>query len=107
MDILNRYLRTLLLTTSCMLMLCICFAINPELANGVVIGELSWFNITLIALSASFIYAELTTDRREFRFKLTDMTLLLIFIASIITYNKAIDPKPEKFYFVIQLVCLW
>lgn len=44
------YLRLLLLATSGMLLLCIIFAMNPELADGTLSGKICWFHFSILYL---------------------------------------------------------
>lgn len=101
-----KYLSIFLFATSGMLMLCICFSMNPELADGIIIGEVTWFNFTLLLLAASVIFSELTT-KSEFHFKFIDLILVLLFILSYFCYDQKLDPKPEKLDFALSLILLW
>lgn len=101
-----KYLDNFLFATSGMLMLCICFSMNTELANGVIIGEITWFNFTLILFASSVIFSELTT-KSEFHFKFIDLILILLFVLSYFCYDQKIDAKPEKLNFTLSLILLW
>ncbi len=101
-----KYLDNFLFATSGMLMLCVCFSMNPELANGVIIGEITWFNFTLILFASSVIFSELTT-KSEFHFKFIDLILILLFVLSYFCYDQKIDAQPEKLNFTLSLILLW
>ena len=49
------YLRLLLLATSGMLLLCIIFAMNPELADGTLSGKICWFHFTSLLLAGGVL----------------------------------------------------
>ena len=55
------YLRLLLLATSGMLLLCIIFAMNPELADGTLSGKICWFHFTSLLLAGGVLLMEFTT----------------------------------------------
>lgn len=64
------YLRLLLLATSGMLLLCIIFAMNPELADGTLSGKICWFHFTSLLLAGGVLLMEFTTKKSRFIFSL-------------------------------------
>lgn len=102
-----KYLRLLFLSLSSMLILCIPFAANDELDNGVVMGKVYWFHTTLAFLAGSVCFAELTTPKRRFMFTGSDGFLLLYIATVLLTYQWKLNPEPEKLLFAGQLVMLW
>ena len=101
------YLRLLLLATSGMLLLCIIFAMNPELADGTLSGKICWFHFTSLLLAGGVLLMEFTTKKSRFIFSLPDALLLLLFGIVLISYDKDENLQPERFLFIAQLVALW
>ena len=66
------YLRLLLLATSGMLLLCIIFTMNPELADGTLSGKVCWFHFTSLLLAGGVLLMEFTTKKSRFIFSLPD-----------------------------------
>ena len=62
------YLRLLLLATSGMLLLCIIFAMNPELADGTLSGKICWFHFTSLLLAGGVLLMEFTTKKAVLSF---------------------------------------
>lgn len=102
-----KYLRLLFLSLSGMFILCIPFAANDDLANGVVMGKVCWFHTTMAFLAGSVCFAELTTLKRRFVFTGADGFLLLYIATVLLTYRWKLNPEPEKLLFAGQLVMLW
>ena len=82
------YLRLLLLATSGMLLLCIIFAMNPELADGTLSGKICWFHFTSLLLAGGVLLMEFTTKKSRFIFSLPDALLLLLFGIVLVSYDK-------------------
>ena len=91
------YLRLLLLATSGMLLLCIIFAMNPELADGTLSGKICWFHFTSLLLAGGVLLMEFTTKKSRFIFSLPDALLLLLFGIVLISYDKDENLQPERF----------
>ena len=70
------YLRLLLLATSGMLLLCIIFAMNPELADGTLSGKICWFHFTSLLLAGGVLLMEFTTKKSRFIFSLTGCLII-------------------------------
>lgn len=101
------YLRLLLLATSGMLLLCIIFAMNPELADSTLSGKVCWFHFTSLLLAGGVLLMEFTTRKSRFIFSLPDALLLLLFGIVLVSYDKDENLQPERFLFIAQLVALW
>ena len=101
------YLRLLLLATSGMLLLCIIFAMNPELADGTLSGKICWFHFTSLLLAGGVLLMEFTTKKSRFIFSLPDALLLLLFGIVLVSYDKDENLQPERFLFIAQLVALF
>lgn len=82
------YLRLLLLATSGMLLLCIIFAMNPELADSTLSGKVCWFHFTSLLLAGGVLLMEFTTRKSRFIFSLPDALLLLLFGIVLVSYDK-------------------
>lgn len=101
------YLRLLLLATSGMLLLCIIFAINPELADGTLSGRICWFHFTSLLLAGGVLFMEFTSRKSRFIFSLPDALLLLLFGIVLITYDQEKNLQAERFLFLAQLITVW
>lgn len=100
------YLRLLLLATSGMLLLCIIFAMNPELADSTLSGKNCWFHFTSLLLAVGVLLMEFTTRKSRFIFSLPDALLLFLFGIALISYDKEENLQPESFLFLAQLAAL-
>ena len=90
-----------------MLLLCIIFAMNPELADGTLSGKICWFHFTSLLLAGGVLLMEFTTKKSRFIFSLPDALLLLLFGIVLVSYDKDENLQPERFLFIAQLVALW
>ena len=91
------YLRLLLLATSGMLLLCIIFAMNPELADGTLSGKICWFHFTSLLLAGGVLLMEFTTKKSRFIFSLPDALLLLLFGIVLVTTKTRIFSRNVSF----------
>lgn len=107
MDNLFNYFRLLLLSASGSLLLCVIFAVNPELAHGIIMGKVCWFHFASLLFAISILFMEFTTRKSYFVFSLPDVLLLLTFGSILFTYDKELNLQPEKFMFCAQLIVLW
>ncbi|RHJ81223.1 tetratricopeptide repeat protein [Parabacteroides sp. AM08-6] len=107
MNNLFNYFRLLLLSTSGMLLLCIVFAINPELAHGAIMGKVCWFHFSSLLFAISILFTEFTVKTSRFTFSLPDVLLLMTFGFVLLTYNQELNLQPEKIIFLAQLTVLW
>lgn len=105
-DLLN-FLRLFLLSTSGVLLLCVIFASNPELAHGVTMGKVCWFHFCTLFLAGSVLFMEMTVPKSHFTFSLPDCLLLFLFGLTLSTYNRELNLQPERFIFAAQLIVLW
>ena len=62
------YLRLLLLATSGMLLLCIIFAMNPELADSTLSGKVCWFHFTSLLLAGGVLLMEYNKEKPFYLF---------------------------------------
>lgn len=107
MKTLFKYLQLLSLSMSGALLLCIVFAANPEIAEGTISGKVFWFHFSILLLAFSVLFMEITVGKSSFSFSLPD-GLLLFFIGLILfTYDRDLDPQPEKLLFAGQIATLW
>lgn len=107
MDKLFNYFRLFSLSTSGVLLLCIVFAINPELAHGIITGKVCWFHFSAMIFAISIIFMEFTIRKSHYIFSLPDTLLLLTFGFVLFTYNREENLQPERFIFIAQLTVLW
>lgn len=107
MKVLFKYLRLFSLSTSGALLLCIVFAANPNIAEGTITGKIFWFHFTILLLAFSVLFMEATTRKSNFTFTLPDGLLLIFSGLILLTYNRDLDPQPERLLFVGQLTMLW
>ena len=107
MKVLFKYLRLLSLSTSGALLLCIVFAANPDIAEGTIAGKIFWFHFSVLLLAFSVFFMEATIKKSCFTFTLPDGLLLLFTGLILITYDRELNPQPERLLFVGQLTMLW
>ena len=97
-----------LLAISGIFLLCTVFATNTGLANGLVTGKVLWFHLAMLLLAAcSLVAAVLTKPAKPFVFSVADGLVLVLAVIVALTYNRLLDPEPEKMLFGGQLVVLW
>ncbi|UBD75668.1 O-antigen ligase family protein [Parabacteroides goldsteinii] len=97
-----------LLAISGIFLLCTVFATDTGLANGLVIGKVLWFHLAMLLLAAcSLVAAVLTKPAKPFVFSIADGLVLVLAAIVALTYNRQLDPEPEKMLFGGQLVVLW
>lgn len=102
-----KYLRLMLLSTSGALSLSIVFAANPEIAEGTITGKVFWFHFTTLLLAFSVLFMEITVKKSFFKFSLPDGLLLSLAGLMLFTYNRELDPQPERLLFASQLAMVW
>ena len=107
MDKLFNYFQLFLLSISGVLLLCILFAVNPELANGIRNGRVCWFHFSALLFALSVLFMELTSRKSRYFFSLPDILLLFTFGFALFTYNQEENLQPEKLIFAAQLAVLW
>ena len=101
------YFQLLFLSTSGILLLCVAFAINPELALGIFTGKICWFHFSALLFAISVLFMELTIRKSRYFLSLPDILLLLIGGFILFTYNPELNLQPEKQLFAAQLAVLW
>lgn len=107
MKTLFKYLRLLLLSTSGALLLSIVFAANPEIAEGTITGKVFWFHFSTFLLAFGVLFMEATVKKSNFTFSLPDGLLVLFICLVLLTYDRDLNPHPEKLLFVGQIATLW
>ena len=104
----RQYISYSLLAISGIFLLCTVFATDTGLANGLVIGKVLWFHLAMLLLAAcSLVAAVLTKPAKPFVFSIADGLVLVLAVIVALTYNRQLDPEPEKMLFGGQLVVLW
>ena len=104
----RQYISYSLLAISGIFLLCTVFATDTGLANGLVIGKVLWFHLAMLLLAAcSLVVAVLTKPAKPFVFSVADGLVLVLAAIVALTYNRQLDPEPEKMLFGGQLVVLW
>ena len=104
----RQYISYSLLAISGIFLLCTVFATDTGLANGLVIGKVLWFHLAMLLLAAcSLVAAVLTKPAKPFVFSVADGLVLVLAAIVALTYNRQLDPEPEKMLFGGQLVVLW
>lgn len=104
----NQYIIRSLLIAGVIFLLCTVFATDISLANGLVAGKVFWFHLAMLFLAmCSLMAALLTKPKRQFAFSVTDGMVLALAAVVALTYNRALNPEPEKMLFGGQLIILW
>ena len=104
----RQYISYSLLAISGVFLLCTVFATDTGLANGLVTGKVLWFHLAMLLLAAcSLVAAVLTKPAKPFVFSVADGLVLVLAVIVALTYNRLLDPEPEKMLFGGQLVVLW
>ncbi|GHU82604.1 hypothetical protein FACS189415_3340 [Bacteroidia bacterium] len=101
------YSSLFLLALGGLLVLGTVFAANASLANGIVMGKLFWFHLAMAMFALGTIFYALTNRKIHYIFSLPDVVIL--FSAGIVwlTYDRLLNPEPDKLLFAVQLVLLW
>lgn len=102
----NRFL-TGLSILSCILLLCTSFATASSLANGIVMGKVFWFHLSMIGLAGTVFVSIIAHPSNRLSFDTSDAFVLILFGIVLTTYAWGLNPEPEKLLFGGQLVCLW
>lgn len=89
-------------------LLCTVFATDISLVNGLVMGKVHWFHLTMVFLTACCLVATiLKRPEKTFEFSVADGLVLVLAAIVAVTYNWQMNPEPEKMLFGGQLVILW
>lgn len=89
------------------LVLCTVFATDNHLANGLVMGKVCWFHLSMLCLFIGLLGICLFEKRLRFSFSLPDGLILLLAGATLVTYDWSLNPEPEKLLFGGQLLLWW
>lgn len=104
----RQYISYSLLAIGGIFLLCTVFATDTGLANGLVVGKVFWFHLAMLLLAVcSLVAAVLTKPVKPFGFSVADGLVLVLAAIVALTYNRQLDPEPEKMLFGGQLVVLW
>ena len=104
----RQYISYSLLAISGIFLLCTVFATDTGLANELVTGKVLWFHLAMLLLAAcSLVAAVLTKSVKPFVFSVADGLVMILAAIVVLTYNRQLDPEPEKMLFGGQLVVLW
>lgn len=89
-------------------LLCTIFATDISLVNGLVMGKVHWFHLTMVFLTACCLVATiLKRPEKTFEFSVADGLVLVLAAIVAVTYNWQMNPEPEKMLFGGQLVISW
>ena len=104
----KKYISYSLLSISGFFLLCTVFATDTELTNGLITGKVLWFHLVMLLLAAcSLMAAVITKPAKPFVFSVADGLVLVLAAIVALTYNRQLNPEPEKMLFGGQLVVLW
>ena len=96
----RQYISYSLLAISGVFLLCTVFATDTGLANGLVTGKVLWFHLAMLLLATcSLVAAILTKPVKPFVFSVADGLVLVLAAIVALTYNRQLDPEPEKMLF--------
>lgn len=101
------YFRLLLFSLAGSLLLCTVFAADPELADGLVMGKVWWFQGAMAVFAGCVLFGLATGKKSSFSFSVVDGLLLLLACVVLATYDWALDPEPIRLLFGGQLLMLW
>lgn len=103
-----RHISLFLFALSSVLLLCTVFACDNSLADGMVMGKVHWFHLTMLFFAGSSLLWWGTGRKKElFKWNVADGLVLLLAALVVVRYDWALDPEPEKLLFAGQLVVLW
>ena len=104
----TRYISLSLLVFSGIFLLCTVFATDSSLENGLVMGKVHWFHLSMLIMSVcSWIAALLMKPAKPFIFLPTDGLVLLLAVIVVLIYNWQLNPEPERLLVGGQLIMLW
>ncbi|MDL2278278.1 O-antigen ligase family protein [Parabacteroides sp. OttesenSCG-928-G07] len=83
------------------------FANNSQLANGLVMGQVFWFHISMLFLTLVVFFYGIFVRQEYLHIHLPDILILLFYGITLFTYDWELNPEPEKLLFGGQLVVLW
>ena len=101
------YINYSLLAISGIFLLCTVFATDISLVNGLVMGKVYWFHLTMLLLAACCLVATVLIKKgKTFVPSIADGLVLALTAIVAFTYDWQLNPEPEKMLFGGQLVIL-
>lgn len=97
-----------LLFLSGFFLLCTVFAIDTSLANGLVMGKVNWFHLSMLLLALCSLVATLLSKQINLpNFSIMDGGIIVLAVIVAFTYDWTLNPEPEKMLLGGQFVILW
>lgn len=72
------------------------FVGDSALANGIVTGKVFWFHLSMALMAIGTVVTAWPGGRKSIPFALPDGLLLLFAGITLATYDRQLDPEPEK-----------
>ena len=72
---------------------------DSALANGIVTGKVFWFHLSMALMAIGTVVTAWLGGRKSIPFALPDGLLLLFAGITLATYDRQLDPEPEKLLF--------
>lgn len=69
---------------------------DSALANGIVMGKVFWFHLSMALMAIGTVVTAWLGGRKSIPFALPDGLLLLFAGITLATYDRQLDPEPEK-----------
>lgn len=69
---------------------------DSALANGIVTGKVFWFHLSMALMAIGTVVTAWPGGRKSIPFALPDGLLLLFAGITLATYDRQLDPEPEK-----------
>lgn len=69
---------------------------DSALANGIVTGKVFWFHLSMALMAIGTVVTAWLGGRKSIPFALPDGLLLLFAGITLATYDRQLDPEPEK-----------
>lgn len=95
------------MTAGAVLLTCSIFQARADLAQGLLIGQLSGFRYALLFLALSVGITELTGGKHPFTFSMPDVLLVGFFGWILFTYDQTSHLHPGQILFLGRLILLW
>ena len=83
------------------------FASNSHLANGLVMGKVFWFHLSMLGMAICMLGICISDKRLRFPLTPPDGLLAAFMGVTLITYDWSLNPEPEKLIFGGQLLVWW
>lgn len=100
-------MKNILLMVCTVLLLITVFKTDPSMVNGMVMGKVVWFHEAMVVFALSVCCLLFFSKRKKFRFIPADGAVVLMVAVVLLTYDRALNPEPEKLLFGGQLFVLW